>query len=378
MRRRWSIALPHPSTASRPPEGTDCPRTRAIRVLLLGFSLAALVGSGQLQASALLPWPWLVRPAGGPPRRHLGVLLSMLAIALLTRMGPAIARILDENVYSIEAVEEMLASLAAAPQSSPAESEARQRFEAALARAKSNVTEEDERPILDKLAAAYPACFEGDAQARAQAVEALRELGVVNRESMARADAHAKRLEEAGAWAAAFLGAIALGLGILVYRRLRLELEWPLDELRATLSRVRSGNQQVRCHTSRGPQELRQIAKDINWLMDSAFFDASQNQELEKCRSENDLRALALRLLDQSDTPIRVVDERGQLVMANRAALERAETLSDEDWLDEAIANCALTLRRAKVELARVAPQAEEASQPNETAADTPADAETD
>ena len=72
----------------------------------------------------------------------LQVLLALLAITLLTRMGPAIGWILQENVYSAEAVEAMLAELAAGQDEAA--------FDEGLAHAQANVTEAEEPAVLDR------------------------------------------------------------------------------------------------------------------------------------------------------------------------------------------------------------------------------------
>ena len=61
----------------------------------------------------------------------LNLLLAFGAIGLFGRMGPAIARILQDNVYSLEACEAMLTELARS-NGNPAENSARERFEDAL------------------------------------------------------------------------------------------------------------------------------------------------------------------------------------------------------------------------------------------------------
>src|SRR5688572_804186 len=78
----------------------------------------------------------------------LQVVTSASAIALLTRMSPAIERIISENVASILAGAEMLGALAELPRDPAAESARRTRFEEALLRARNNVTERDEPEIL--------------------------------------------------------------------------------------------------------------------------------------------------------------------------------------------------------------------------------------
>ena len=190
---------------------------------------------------------------------------SGLAIALLARMGPAVGQILQENVYSIEAVEDMLTELAIHAERTDTITET---FVNALERARSNVTEDAEVPLLEQIEADKDEAFGDDPEARGRVVASLRELGRVNRASMQRADARARSLSLAGAWAASMLAGLAFALGIVAYRRLRLRLELPIVALRDTLRRVRAGSWQARCPPVDAPREVEQIARDINWVLD--------------------------------------------------------------------------------------------------------------
>lgn len=247
----------------------------------------------------------------------LQILLSMLAIALLTRMGPAIERILEENVYSGEAVEEMMALLATQPEPGPVP----EGFDDALRRAQDNVTEEPERPLLATIERESPAAFAGDGSARRDTVRALRQLGQVNRDSMSRADAQAKRMGQAGAWAAALLGALALALGIIVYRRLRLRLELPIEELRRTTQRVRAGNLQARCPAGVGPHEVKQIASDLNWMLDRWLHEGRDDTPAGDEEREAEVRRVLAWLLDRQPTPAAILNGDGRKIAANQAAM---------------------------------------------------------
>lgn len=247
----------------------------------------------------------------------LQILLSMLAIALLTRMGPAIERILEENVYSGEAVEEMMALLASQTEPGPVP----ERFEQARRRAQDNVTEEPERPLLVTVERESPAAFAGELAARRDTLSALRQLGQVNRDSMSRADAQAKRMGQAGAWAAALLGGLALALGIVVYRRLRLRLELPIEELRRTTQRVRGGNLQARCPAGAGPYEVKQLADDLNWILDRWLHEGHDEPPAGDEEREAEVRRALAWLLDRQPTPAAILDGDGRRVTANQAAL---------------------------------------------------------
>ena len=244
--------------------------------------------------------------------------LSMMTIALLSRMGPAIERILQENVRTEEAVEQMLAELSHAHTTRAVPQE----FSHALERASNNITEEEEKPLLEIIARKHILAFSGDAAAREEVIEALRDLGEVNRRSMSRADNRAKRLGQTGAWAAALLGAIALGLCVVIYQQLRLRIELPIEELRRTTHSLRQGNLQARCPKSDAPAEIKQISRDIDWLLDHSLRASAHEAPRE--RGESDLRRLLVYLLDAREEPIVVLDATGRRVASNRAALDMA------------------------------------------------------
>ncbi|HUH03443.1 MAG TPA: hypothetical protein VML75_15710, partial [Kofleriaceae bacterium] len=133
------------------------------------------------------------------------VITSLGTVALLGRMAPAIEMIIAENLYSLEAVEEMLGVVAGGR----ADDATRQRFEVALRRAEGNVTETHERQVLAVVRQHRDGLFAGEPAARAAVVDALRTLGEVNRLAVIRTDEEAQRLGYASAWGAVFLGAIS-------------------------------------------------------------------------------------------------------------------------------------------------------------------------
>lgn len=251
--------------------------------------------------------------------------LAGFAVALLTRMSPAIEHILEENVYSGEAVEQMLAELTLHADTPV---EARERFDEALARARSNVTEDAEPALLDSIEAGADAAFAGDIAVRRQVADTLRHLAEVNRESMIRADERAQRLGRAGAWAAAILGASSLALGIVVYRRMRARLEVPIEAVRRCLHAARGGNWQARCVASDGPLEVRQIADDVNWLLDELRQRAHADTEA----TEPVARAALLAMLERCPGPAAVVDAQGHAVALNAAALDVVAATTGTSW----------------------------------------------
>lgn len=197
----------------------------------------------------------------------LNLLLAFGTIGLLMRMGPAIDGILQENVVSIVAAEEILVELAqAAP--SPLSTSAQRRVQAALAQAQQNVTEPAEGPILQRVEKTLPAAFATDLSARQELIENLRKLIDINRLAMRRVDEKARSLGSAGAWAAVFLGFLSFLLSLLVIVQLQRRFVGPLIELFEVLNRARAGDRLRRCQQVDAPSEVVQVMNSVNALLD--------------------------------------------------------------------------------------------------------------
>jgi len=197
----------------------------------------------------------------------LNVLLAFGSIGLFVRMGPAIEKILQENVYSIVAAEEVLAEFAAS-NGDPLTPESRRRVMSALERAQKNVTEAEELPVLRRINEALEPAFQGDRAARTVAVEASLNLILLNRNPMTKVDRDAQRIGSAGAWAAVLVGCMSFALSLAVVRRLRTRLLNPLLELYDVLEAVRHGDRFRRCQTFDAPLEVRQVSHSVNTLLD--------------------------------------------------------------------------------------------------------------
>lgn len=198
----------------------------------------------------------------------LNLVLAFGAIGLFVRMGPAIEYILEENMHSIVAAEEVLAEMVFAT-TAPLGPDASARVLEALERAKRNVTDTAERPVLDALELDLPLAIAGDPEARVRAGAKLRELIHINREAMHDADAEARRLGNAGAWAAVLIGIASFLLSLFVVVRFRERLVRPLVDLQQVFDEVRQGNRLRRCRVSDDtPRELQQVAVEVNKLLD--------------------------------------------------------------------------------------------------------------
>jgi PAS domain-containing protein len=241
----------------------------------------------------------------------LNLLLAFTAIGLFGRMGPVIDRIIRENVYSIEAGEEMLTVLARSPDGPLAPAE-RDPLSAALGRASSNVTEAAEVQILDRIRSLEEKVFAGDFPARRQMVREVQELIAVNQAALRAADEEARRLGLAGAWFSAMLATFTLFLSALTVRRLMNRLIAPVRELVATLDEVRAGNVHRRCVANQAPRELNRVFRDINQILDVHF----NPRPLTEHKAKID-RAVALWAIGREPDAIFVIDERGNIHASN-------------------------------------------------------------
>jgi hypothetical protein len=236
---------------------------------------------------------------------------SLVALALLGRMSPAIERIMEENVASAEAVEQMALILA----EPVLDDESVQRYREALDRARNNVTEPEERPLLDELHDLSGLALSEDPEVRRRSLEALEKLGSVNRAAMARSRDEAKRLGTAGAWAVTLLAFLGLGASFLAVTRSRRRILAPLAEISRVVAAHRAGETRQRYVDPAGNgHEIGHLGATLNDLLD----------HYERTEASPDVgpveRSVLLSLLDERARPVAVVDQHGELLAVNRDA----------------------------------------------------------
>lgn len=261
------------------------------------------------------------------------VATSFGAIALLSRMSPAIAQIIDENLYSIEAVDEMLMSLTLAD-ADPAEG--RERFERALARAESNITEPDEHGVLAAIRERFPAALAGDVEAQRATARYLQSLARINHASTRRMDAAAQSLGGAGAWAAALLGAVGFVLSGVAISRLTRTILRPTADLGATVSAFRQGDLHRRSQHVDMPHEFRIVAEALDDLLDSQQAPRRGGALRPASDTADGLERRALvHLLSQQATPALLVDTHGRVRAAGAGAMDLlADSAGEQDLLE--------------------------------------------
>lgn len=218
----------------------------------------------------------------------------------------------------------MLAALAAQRLPEHAAATARQRFADALAAASRNQTELGESGAIAELREVSAGALAGDPRALEHALAAIASLERANRLAMQKASVDARRLGTAGAWALTLLGLLGLlgfAAGSLVRQRLQRRVAAPLLELERVLLSFEAGDQLQRC-TNAGSSVAQQHAlRALNRLLDMVESPSPKPSAVAGPAE------LAPWLLDAEGDALAVLDARGGIVSASRAALQ---LLSDE------------------------------------------------
>ncbi len=234
---------------------------------------------------------------------------SVAGVSLLGRMSPAIERILTENVYSTAAVEDMLAI--SAEGGDPLD------FAEALDRARNNITEPGEAELIDRIDAAAKRVEDGESGARAELLDALRDLSELNRRSIAEADQEARQMGLAGAWAMAALGFLGFLASLVSFRRMEARVLAPIVEIDAVLAAAREGDPHRRCALPATSPEGARAMDNLNWLLDQ--LAKKERPVVEDARLREALVASLDRITDRT---VVVADRHGAVIAANHLAWE--------------------------------------------------------
>ncbi|MCA9727150.1 MAG: hypothetical protein KC729_05655 [Candidatus Eisenbacteria bacterium] len=248
----------------------------------------------------------------------MNMILAFGAIGLFVRMGPVIDKILKENVYSLEAAEEMLAVLSRSAGEEVSDAD-RIRFERALDRAATNVTEPEESPIIAEITKTRTRALSGDHAALGVIVGQISDLVRINRQAMRDVDSEARRLGSAGAWSAVFLAFFSFLLTLWGVRRLRRRVIAPMVDIYDVLESVRRGDVHRRCRANAGPVEIQRLASSINLLLDGGMEGLRPEEE---DRPVDAARGALVMMLEERSAPTILVDAEGNIVATNSSALD--------------------------------------------------------
>ncbi|MDD5092378.1 MAG: hypothetical protein PHQ23_15875 [Candidatus Wallbacteria bacterium] len=199
----------------------------------------------------------------------MNLLMAFGSIWVFVRMTPAIEMISERNEKSLYACEEMLESLAGLPADKGEADRRKLMFEAALKKARSNVSESEEPEALETISRHFHSAFEGDWSAKEKTVSGISHLSRINRKAMAEANRKAKQLGYAGAWGVVFMAAGVFLTGLIFMRGLRKTLVSPLEEISSVLTAYAGGDTLRRCSGANMSPGIRSVYNSLNDLLDN-------------------------------------------------------------------------------------------------------------
>ncbi len=198
----------------------------------------------------------------------LNIVMAVGTIAIVSRMAPAIAQIIDRNERSLQACQDMLGVLTLTGNGQHFTNSDKEMFHQAFDRAQTNITEKHETETINKISDHMQSLFAGDMEARHQIVDAIVELGKINRKAMNVADKKAQHLGHTGAWGVAFMAMIACLIGVIFNRGLLRRVIIPLEEIYTVVAAQRTGDTMRRCTGVDLPQDITAVFTGINEILD--------------------------------------------------------------------------------------------------------------
>lgn len=244
----------------------------------------------------------------------LQLLTAVVALVLFGRTAPTVEKIIDENVRSLVAVEEMQQALIV-HRAGVSDADSRERFTTALANAKDNITVEAERMSLRVIEGSWHAAFDGDEQSMMLVADSLSSLARHNRESISASSDASQRMATSAGWAVVVLAAIGLGFGVLAVRRTNEQIVEPIREIYRSAEAYHRGDKLRRCNPSMLTAEFKVLADAFNALMDAQLVGA---RDLPIARIPSWIN----QVLDSYPTAMAVVNTHGDVLAANRQALD--------------------------------------------------------
>lgn len=194
------------------------------------------------------------------------MIVAFTSIFMMERMSHAIKLILDENVYSLEASEDMLRAVGLASISQL--DLYQEQFMDAMQRAKNNVTLPGESALIDRIERLAPMSFAGQENALQEIIEEISKLANLNREAMIKADENARFLSIAGGWAVVGLTLICFLFSRRLLHQVRMQTIAPIVEVCRGLIDWEMGNRLRRFQTAKSSKDIRRAQQTLNSILD--------------------------------------------------------------------------------------------------------------
>jgi len=205
----------------------------------------------------------------------LNLLMGFGSIWIFMRMAPAIEVIIDRNVVSLQACEEMQSALTMISEDKLNNSKLKQNFINALHRAENNITEQEEPAACELIHTYFLSAFEGNIMAREKTNSAIILLGKINRQAMIKADRRAQQFGYAGAWGVVFMSICVFIAGMTFKRKISKHIVNPLKEIHLVILAHKHGDHMRRCTGSDLSKDVRGIFNNMN-----EFFDQIHSKDL--------------------------------------------------------------------------------------------------
>ena|SRR5690554_3285631 len=239
--------------------------------------------------------------------------LSFAAVGLQQRLDPTVAVIEERNVDSIMSSLELLSLLQV--EHDEAQGVRMQRLAKRLVQ---RVTEPGEDMLAARIVENVSRSLAGDMSVRPVLVSDLESLIAVNRQGMmSRAD-QAFRLAQGGIWVLSALGTIGVLAAWYIIRQLRGRIVLPLLRISQTMKQAREGKTFMRIYAGNAPNEIREIARALNALLDQR----AQHFQRRLARQRGPERHVVAALIERVPHPTWVLDDQGDILAANQEGMD--------------------------------------------------------
>lgn len=259
------------------------------------------------------------------------------AISLFLQLSPAIETIIERNVVSLEAVEEMLSALVIAEgnkgdvQSTQFEF-AEKKFFAALEQARKHMVEQEEFRLVPNITLKARKYFDGEDSELKPLLTEINALSATNRQGMVSSDLNAKQLGRAGAWTMMLLGFCGFVVSLYVSHRLVHSLIYPIEEIYSVTESHLQGDTNRRAYDfSLAPQQLRAISHFLNSNLDRQLAALNQPNPTGAINYKN----LLHQLIEFFEDPIVLLSKDGDILGGNNEAIDRLANVSAKSIREE-------------------------------------------
>ena len=199
----------------------------------------------------------------------LNLFMGFGAIWFFLRMAPAIDNIIKKNTNTLVLCEKMLTCVAQMSDNSLDIGKSKEDFVVALKQAERNITEEGEPRAIAEITSNYSSAFAGDSRALSRTLNAIITLSAINKKAMEKEDHKARKLGSAGAWGVVFMATAVFIVTILLFRGIRRNLIYPIEEIHDVIVANLKGDSLRRCFGAGVSRDVKVLYAEINEVLDS-------------------------------------------------------------------------------------------------------------